>query len=486
MKRKQYEFIEVVNIGSRKRMQNAPQVSLAPSKAIMPKPPLVAEGSQVFPCYSAGRVFIHLDITNARAGFQLHRAVLERQSSWFANEFQKSDSITDSIRFLFYLKTCEHKPPLLVQSYEHDVKSVSQSNYINPQKAKAAQHINDTISAKSSTTSSDTIKDESIQSRAIVDLTNRHSHNNGLGEKREAPAQDSVQNSSVANSREQHEYHRSKTAHRWLLGMYYNLAPYLSTTDIDEALTQCEEIVRIANYYGSLPTVRPYLGNALSQFRQGLYHAIARDPPRWLLLSVKLELGATFSEAMIHCAGVFPYSLWPTDVNTLPENLLTTIKAKARDLAFLRSQVSIELHMNTLAEAEGGPAVSLLSAPEAWAVVQMFRDWLAHQERNLRQANKLYDGRHFRKIRKGREAYLPSKLMVTLLEEAGLRGILKYNWDAVEDDLNCLKDYAQQAVESLMKNNLMVDPEVGGITYLTCVQVDSKDYPWIQAVPKGL
>lgn len=259
--------------------------------------------------------------------------------------------------------------------------------------------------------------------------------------------------------------------------MYYNIAPDLSATDIDMTLTECEEIINLATYYGSLPTIRPYLGNVLAQFRN-VYSAIAKDPPRWLALSVSLQLGALYCEAMIHCAGAYPYSLWPTDVQTLPANLLTIIRAKANELAYLRSQVSIELHMNTLADAQDGLTVSLLTAPEAWLVVQMFRDWLAQQERILRTTNKMYDGRHFRKMHKGREAYLPSKLMVALFEELGIRGPLSYSWDAAEGDLNCLKDFAQQAVEQLAKNNLMISPEAEGIPYLTCVQVGPNDYPW--------
>lgn len=93
-----------------------PKEFIAPAKAVVPKQSSVAKALEVFPCYSLGRVYIHLD-TNAQHSFQLHRAVLERQSTWFANEFARTGSIKEASRYRFFLTMSpKHKVALLVQT----------------------------------------------------------------------------------------------------------------------------------------------------------------------------------------------------------------------------------------------------------------------------------------------------------------------------------------------------------------------------------
>ena len=277
------------------------------------------------------------------------------------------------------------------------------------------------------------------------------------------------------------DYQQYVVAHESLLGMYYSKAPKISTTNIECALGQCEMIIVLARHYESLPIVQPYLGNVLSQYHRQLYTAIAKDPPRWLILSEALESSSIFCEAMIHCAGCYPYSPWITDTKTLPDNLLSIVKTKADGLARLRTETTVELFMNTLKEIKGGADVSLKTSPEAWIAVQIFRDWLGNQARQLRKTNNLHHAEHYRQMRKGGDAYLPAEKVCTLLIDIELQGSLFADtWDDLETDLNLVKDYAKGVVEQITRDNLMVGAEGMGLPYLTCVPVGAEDYPWTE------
>lgn len=259
--------------------------------------------------------------------------------------------------------------------------------------------------------------------------------------------------------------------------MYYNRAPSISTTSISAALIQCEVIVSIATFYGSLHVVRPYLGNILSQFRHGLFAAIAEDPPRWLNLSVSLESASIFSEALIHFVGCWPHCYWPTSAATIAQGMTDLITQKAKRLSDLRRGVDQELLTNSLS-TEGGEPVSLSASPESWMVAQVFRDWLATKMHDARGTDMAHHGTVYRLMMKGGDVYLPLEVVSQALN--GIRGKGWGSWVKVAEDLKALKDFATEAVKPLVRNCLMLDVEAAGIQYLTCVDVGVEDFPWLR------
>lgn len=267
--------------------------------------------------------------------------------------------------------------------------------------------------------------------------------------------------------------------------MYYNRAPSVSTTNVSAALTQCEVIVSVATLYGSLNVVRPYLGNILSQFRHALFSAIAEDPPRWLKLSIPLESASIFSEALIHLVGCWPHCYWPTPAATIPKDMIDLITQKATRLNDLRREVDQELLTNSLSTEEGN-LVTLASSPESWMVAQVFRDWMATQMRDARRADLAPHGNAYRLMRKGGDVYLPLETVSEALH--GIRGKGKGwgSWAKVAEDLKALKEFGIGAVKPLVRNCLMLDVEVAGIRYLTCVDVGVEDFPWLRGVADGV
>jgi hypothetical protein len=99
-------------------------------------------------------------------------------------------------------------------------------------------------------------------------------------------------------------------AYHNLFLIIYSRPPVIDTEDISNALRQAELLIKIAELYGSVSTIRPYLNNCMMQYGRDVYTAILADPPRWLRLSLYLESAPIFKEAVIHIVGRYPF--WPS------------------------------------------------------------------------------------------------------------------------------------------------------------------------------
>jgi hypothetical protein len=99
-------------------------------------------------------------------------------------------------------------------------------------------------------------------------------------------------------------------AYHNLFLIIYSRPPVIDKEDISNALRQAELLIKIAELYGSVSTIRPYLNNCIMQYGRDVYTAILADPPRWLRLSLYLESAPIFKEAMIHIVGRYPF--WPS------------------------------------------------------------------------------------------------------------------------------------------------------------------------------
>ncbi|MCJ1400015.1 hypothetical protein MMC11_003218 [Xylographa trunciseda] len=463
---------------------------------------------EAFPCFKSGRVLVYLHDTS-EADFQLHRAVLERDSSWFAGEFAKTGIAKEGTKYKCILtRKPGHDVPFLAQmDSSNDIKPALESEQVllsslpkGSLGTKTSEMPAEAIPALATLTepkkkSSDTARFVNLISNDVsqnepsvkLELQPQAVQTTGAGYAAAGLVKQTIQIDDAKSMKEKQDHQQYIVAHESLMGMYYSRTPKISTSNIECALDQCERIVVLAKHYGSLPIVQPYLGNELAQYHRQLYTAIAKDPPRWLTLSVTLESNSIFREAMIHCAGCYPYSPWTTDVKTLPNDLVTIVKAKADGLARLRTETTLELFMKTLKESKDGPGVSLKTSPEAWIAVQIFYHWLSTQARQLLQANKLHYGHHYLLMREGGDAYLPTDKVRNLLTNVGLSGrLIDGSWDDLKKNLDSLKEYAKEAVEQITVDNLMVSAEAMEIPYLTCVDVRVEDFPWTKELGKKL
>ena len=314
-----------------------------------------------------------------------------------------------------------------------------------------------------------------LEQSAAVKAENKQVSDQPLNESNLLPKQPRIEDENKAAKQLEHRL----AAYNNLFRIFYNLTPEISHANIDIALDQCETLLKVAERYGSLYVVRPYLGNTFSQYRHALFVAIAKDPPRWLNVSIPLHSASIFSEAIIHLAGHWPCLPdwpWPTTLETIDRQVLQIVKGKARSLSERRSNIDRDILQNTI--AQNGKTITLAASYETWVIVQLFRDWYLEQQSHYRKADKSSYGNLYRLLRKGGDAYLPAEKQVEMLNEVDECSFGA--WEEVGEDLKLLKEFAQGAVEPLCKNGLMLDVEEAGVQYLTCVEVRTEDFPWMR------
>lgn len=267
-----------------------------------------------------------------------------------------------------------------------------------------------------------------------------------------------------------------------LFRLMHGLTPSLEGFDINTAVFQLEEIIKLATGYRCLQVLcRSRLGAQMPHiFQDALYRAIMLDAPRYLKLSIYLESEIIFREAMVHVVGQFlhyPWKTWPAP--ELPEHIFQLITSKQEEVRSLKEHVDAVLFTISVDLYESVPTFREVSF-KTWIVEHHWRDWVSLA---IRKTDNSYPGSFtintvYRQLAKGGDAYLPSDAVyrdMTSLQGQGVRG-----WDRkdVERDLNKMKDYAKQTVQQLCVNNSQLDVEEFGIKYLTCCEILNWELPW--------
>jgi len=273
-------------------------------------------------------------------------------------------------------------------------------------------------------------------------------------------------------------------AYKGLFRTYCGQTPAIDKKDVNMALRQAEAIIKVAELYGSVSTIRPYLGNCLLQFGLNVYQAILQDPPRWLCLSLYLESVLIFKEAAVHIIGNLGYWPWSTvQLKDMPDDLVTFLNSKIEKLKRLIADVERTLFMTSI-KVEGEDA---LLAPtdkrtiNTWYVTQLWKQWFIHavtQDEAPKPTGRA-DGAKYRAIAKGDDAYLPLETVtehIRMFREPSR--LTKWDKQTIEEDLKMFKIFAQKQVQELCVNNSMLSVADAGIEHLTCATIDGIDISW--------
>ncbi|KAL1642033.1 hypothetical protein SLS58_005621 [Diplodia intermedia] len=197
--------------------------------------------------------------------------------------------------------------------------------------------------------------------------------------------------------------------------------------------------------------------------------------------------------AFVHLAGSFTRNVKQDSKLRIPTSVLNKLKKKNEQLLHMQEKTIGELFRLTI-HVENKP-VSMGDQLETWTVVQLFRDWLAVEldkiERRSTGNNKDWKypastssnvspagiGSLLRRIQRGGEEYLAYDVVLKGLKET--HEFLGSEWEDLAEDLRSLKKFASKVVGPLCRNNLMLDPELHRISYLICVDVGTRDLPWL-------
>ncbi|KZM19510.1 hypothetical protein ST47_g9423 [Ascochyta rabiei] len=260
-----------------------------------------------------------------------------------------------------------------------------------------------------------------------------------------------------------------------VFGSFYNIAPRIEATNVKTATSQAKALVKIAQDLGCIHLISSHVGNALLQHRQSLYKAILDDPPRYLLLASALENEFIYAESLIHLIGAHPCWPWPTKQSALPDTIRQLIVKKSRELDMQVLETERELLLLTITTKRGIPySAESHSQFDTWFVVQMFRDTLTNVFRQ-HDASKpsLKRGNLFRKIRADGSTYMAYEDVRRMVQ-----AVMPSAVETLGEDLRILKEFASEIVENLARNELSLDVEENKVGWLTCAKVEKEYIPW--------
>lgn len=276
-------------------------------------------------------------------------------------------------------------------------------------------------------------------------------------------------------------------AYKGLFRTYYGETPSIDTKDIGVALRQVEAIIRVAELYGSIPAVRPYLANCLMQFGRVVYQATLQDPPRWLQLSLYLESTPIFKEAAVHIIGNLGHWPWSTvQLKDLSTDLVSVLQRKIDDLKRGIADVERSLFMTSINVEGEEELLAPIKRPtiNTWHVACLWKEWFTKSVARDEQVSKCMrrsDGVKYRMIAKGGEAYLTLETAMNHMKAFREPSRLtKADKQGIEEDLNMIKTFAQKQVQLLCANKSILSVEDESIEHLTCASVDDEDISWLK------
>jgi hypothetical protein len=280
----------------------------------------------------------------------------------------------------------------------------------------------------------------------------------------------------------------------------------LSRTNFAAALPQIESIVSIAQSHDAVLLVRKALTDLLLGYieEETLYSTIASEPARCLNVGIALQSRLIYDEAFKHLVGIAANFKAGRPFDDLSIDVQAAVHRRSQELYSKRIHVFMELATITLpVEKTGEPApdyptavVSQHEQPEAYCMVNIFRDWMSEhtgylgsQPTGSEPAANSYLCAHgtgcttvagfFRTILAGGDLYLPAEKVLEdweggslTIDDAG-----EETGDIMKAALTYLKNEAAGCVRDLVGSELKLRDR-DTCAYLTCVKVSPEDVPW--------
>ncbi|KAI9784968.1 MAG: hypothetical protein M1839_001164 [Geoglossum umbratile] len=445
-----------------------------------------------FPIYSKGTVEVILSEDPAHY-YRLHKGLLERSSVWFTESlsqpFVEAGQILYSERVRYRYILCagkESDEPLLTRVSLVDPPIAEliklEEAFTTTPVLTPSPPVEGLTSSKLTTVTPGTVgttkRPDSECSVIIIESVEIAS--------RDIVRRNAIEIEAEIKARAERAQQCRLEAYNNLFLALYNHEPQIATTSVRIALGQCEVLVRLAEIYGCLGVVRAHICAILHQYRDHLFKAIAKDPPRWLLISIPIQSGPIFAEAAIHCIGCWPQWPWKTSWGFIPSRALALIKSKAFELFRLRADTERNLFLNTIRlDARSARLTEDDNHQfDTWMVVAVFRDWLAGVIQECREADEEHLPTYYREMKKAGDAYLPLHTVESMLFNFSGPGFGR--WDCLAEDLRLVKKFAEDEVEVITQNNLTLKVEGTKISYLTCSKILEGEYPWVETEDPGV
>jgi hypothetical protein len=410
--------------------------------------------AEYFPIFKSGDVLIKSNLVSPPKQWQLHSHVLETLSSFFRSAFKWVPTAAQPSPWYSFTIKQVHGKAQLVKDKATGERPVVQDLY-------DGMFGGMTIKVENEDETKDAIGNDMIE----VHRQKKHiPHPTKPSNPEAAPKTDTTDMTTIYSQ---------------IFGTLYSIPPSIPNTSITATLTHAEALIAVATTLGCLSNTHiltSTINNTLSSHRQPLFHAIKKDPARWLLLALALQNDNIYTESLIHICGAYPCWPWPTKRTVLPDEIQRLVIKKSQKLDHMCLEAERDLLLLTVHMRNNKPAsVEENSQFDTWFIVSNFRDILAKElsALDVNRKKSLLRGTLFRKIYQGGSAYMEESEMRRLMER-----VMPSAASNLSEDLGMLKGEASEYVRELAENGCLVDVEKYGVGWLTCTKVGRGDIPW--------
>jgi hypothetical protein len=407
--------------------------------------------TDTYPVFDTGNIFIECHLVTPPKQWRLHNAILDRHSCWFRNAMRTAPRHSEqSNSSLFFL----------LEEHDGNVTLVLQGDKPVPK-----SNDNPSLALQAADTQSSPDTEAMLSPPASLSSS--------------PPASTSVittVSTTDAIHGPDHQIHTNIVeAYNQIFGSFYSIPLRIPVDSLLASMTTCEALVQIAHDLACTSLISTQITTALQHHRHALFTAIASDPARYLLLSMRLENDSMYTESLIHIIGAHPNWPWPTKRSVLPPEITKLVVRKSEELDRLCADVERELLLLTIQVHNRSVEPLEHTQFDTWFTVQVFRDTLARTFHGLdtSSSKSVKRGTLFRKIRRGGAEYMPYEEVRRLMSR-----IMPSAVENLEEDLGLLKDFASEMVEEVAKNEALVDVEREKVGWLTCARIGKEDISW--------
>ncbi|KAF2729805.1 hypothetical protein EJ04DRAFT_587753 [Polyplosphaeria fusca] len=256
-----------------------------------------------------------------------------------------------------------------------------------------------------------------------------------------------------------------------------------------QAISDVLHLTQIAEYLGCVPVISKPLEVTLIRQGQTLFNWIRKQPHDWAVLARRIESELIFKEAIIHLAGNWAVHSEDEAVQSGLRDYGEIVKIVEKHYDILNKKRSA-LELAVMSQYPGDLATPSEDRPIrreeyskdilVWMALCFFRHWLG-QKIIMEKGARAKDGGFelYKNLGAAGEAYMDKSILNQL---HGRFPLTKKAMNVLENHLLEIKECIKAMIDShgVLKNESQLDPTKYQVEYLTCVEVERDDIPWLR------
>ena len=263
---------------------------------------------------------------------------------------------------------------------------------------------------------------------------------------------------------------------------FYNETIDIDNTDLAKVLEDCIGLLNVAENYACLPCVAESIDIALLRQGQVLFKSIAQNPAAWANLAIRIKSPTIMKDCLIHLTGKWKM-LSESEKNDLDTKIVEICQRKYDGLRTMKSAIEIRClgHYSNIIQKpihENPGRTSYGNDVYSWMALSLFRHWFCQSICE----NKTFDAddggfRFYLALYRGGQAYLDR----AQCEDFHMYFPMSRKGKTVfENHLAAYKADIQSFAAPLLMNRTHLElAEDEHLGYLTCLEVETQDYPWV-------